>query len=281
MRIALGVEYDGTAFAGWQWQPGRRTVQEVLEGAVSQVADASTRVHCAGRTDAGVHALAQVVHFDTAAARTARAWLLGTNTALPDDLRVLWAREVPDDFNARSNAIARCYRYVILNRPMRSALLKRQVTWCFQPLDEARMQQAADHLIGEHDFSSFRAQGCQSNSPFRRMHFITVRREGERILIELAANAFLHHMVRNIVGVLMAVGAGKQQPDWAREVLAARDRTAAGVTAPADGLYLAGVCYPERFGLPRDSIFSRLPRDAARYNPAPPDDAVSLVTNSR
>lgn len=281
MRIALGVEYDGTAFAGWQWQPGRRTVQDVLEAAVSRVANESTRVHCAGRTDAGVHALAQVVHFDADAQRTPRAWLLGTNTALPDDLRILWVCEVPQDFNARSSAIARCYRYVILNRPMRSALMRRQVTWCFQPLDEVRMQQAADHLIGERDFTSFRAQGCQSNSPFRRMHFITVRREGERIVIELAANAFLHHMVRNIVGVLMAVGAGKHEPDWARVVLAERDRTAAGVTAPADGLYLAGVCYPERFGLPRDPVFSRLPPDAARYNPAPSDDAVSLVTNSR
>ncbi|MCU0734392.1 MAG: tRNA pseudouridine(38-40) synthase TruA [Methylotetracoccus sp.] len=281
MRIALGLEYDGTAFAGWQWQPGRRTVQTVLEAALGRVAAGPIRVHCAGRTDAGVHALEQVAHFDATVARSPRSWLLGTNTELPEDLRILWVREVPGDFHARYSAIARFYRYVILNRPMRSALLRRQVTWCFQPLDERRMQEAADHLIGEHDFSSFRAQGCQSVSPFRRLHFIVVRREGERVIIELAANAFLHHMVRNIVGVLTAVGAGKCRPFWAREVLEARNRSSGGITASPDGLYFGGVLYPGRFHLPADPIFSRLPPDAARYSPPIADNDVSLAANSR
>lgn len=281
MRIALGIEYDGTAFAGWQWQPGRRTVQTVLENALSRIAAEPVRVHAAGRTDAGVHAIAQVAHFDSRAERPQRAWLLGSNTELPEDIRILWTRPVPADFHARYSAIARYYRYVILNRPMKSALSRRQVTWCFQPLDECRMQRAASCLVGEHDFSSFRAQGCQSTSPFRNLHFVTVRRDGERVIIELAANAFLHHMVRNIVGVLMTIGAGKRDPEWAAEVLAARDRAAGGVTALPDGLYLGGVCYPDRFELPRDPIFSLLPRGAARYSPAHLDDDVSLAANSR
>jgi tRNA pseudouridine38-40 synthase len=238
-------------------------------------------VHAAGRTDAGVHALAQVVHFESAARRPLRAWLLGTNTELPEDVRVLWAREVPPDFHARYSAIARYYRYLILNRPVKSALRRRQVTWSFQPLDEVRMAEGAQFLVGEHDFSSFRAQDCQSRSPVRRMHFIVVRREGERIIIEMAANAFVHHMVRNIVGVLMAIGAGKCPPMWARQVLEARTRAAAGATAPADGLYLGGVFYPDRFQLPCDPIFSRLPLDAARFTASCHDVGISLAANSR
>lgn len=281
MRIALGIEYDGSAFAGWQCQPRRRTIQEVLEDALSRIAAEPVRVHAAGRTDAGVHAIEQVAHFDTGAVRPPHAWLLGTNTELPEDIRILWAREVPADFHARYSAIARYYRYVILNRPVRSALSRRQVTWCYRPLDERAMQAAANHLIGEHDFSSFRAQGCQSISPFRNMHFILVAREGDRVIIELAANAFLHHMVRNIVGVLMAIGAGKYEPSWAREVLEARDRTMGGVTAPPDGLYLAGVYYPDRFELPRDRAFLHLPADADRYSPPTSTDDVSAAANSR
>lgn len=281
MRIALGIEYDGTTFAGWQWQPGRRTIQSVLEGAVSRVAAEPVRLHCAGRTDAGVHALQQVAHFDSAADRSSRSWLLGTNTELPEDIRILWVREVPGEFHARYSAIARYYRYVILNRPMKSALRKRQVTWCFHPLDEQRMQQAAQYLVGEHDFSSFRAQGCQSTTPYRFLHFIEVRREGEEVTIELAANAFLHHMVRNIVGVLMAIGSGKREPVWARDVLDARDRSSGGVTASPDGLYLGGVCYPDLYHLPRDPVFFRLPPDAARYSPPISDNDVSPAANSR
>jgi len=266
-RIAFGLEYDGSAFAGWQWQRDRRTIQACVEEAVSKVAAERVDVVCAGRTDAGVHALEQVVHFDTSARREMRSWLLGANTELPEDVRVIWVREVDGEFHARYSAIARFYRYVILNRPMKSALLRRQVTWHYHELDVERMQEAAKHLIGEHDFSSFRAQGCQSKSPRRIMHFIQVRREGERVVIELAANAFLHHMVRNIAGVLMEIGSGKQAPAWAEAVLAARDRKLAGVTAPPDGLYLGGVYYPERFGIPRHPVFDRLPANASRYVP--------------
>lgn len=266
-RIALGLEYDGSAFAGWQWQRDRRTVQACVEGAVGKVAAEPIDVVCAGRTDAGVHALEQVVHFDTAARREMRSWLLGVNTALPEDVRVLWAREVGKDFHARYSAIARFYRYVILNRAMKSALLRRQVTWHYHALEVEQMQEAAIHLIGEHDFSSFRAQACQSRSPRRSMHFIHVYRESEEVVIELAANAFLHHMVRNIAGVLMEIGAGKRDPAWAKTVLEARDRNAAGITAPPDGLYLGGVFYPERFGIARHAVFDRLPANAGRYIP--------------
>jgi tRNA pseudouridine38-40 synthase len=268
MRIALGIEYDGSAFAGWQWQPGKRTVQAAVDQAVGRVADAPVQAVCAGRTDAGVHALEQVVHFDTQARRTPYSWVMGGNTELPEDVRVLWAREVDASFHARYSAIARYYRYLILNRPMKSALRRRQATWHYPPLDLEPMRAAARYLIGEHDFSSFRAQGCQSKSPCRRMHFIHVRREeGDQVVIELCANAFLHHMVRNIAGVLMAIGAGKRPPQWAREVLLARDRTQGGVTAPADGLYLGGVCYPERYGIARHPVFQHLPQDASRYIP--------------
>jgi len=268
-RVVLGIEYDGSAFAGWQVQRDRRTVQACLERAVAKVATAPVELVCAGRTDAGVHALQQVAHFDSAARRDQRSWMLGINCNLPDDVRVLWARPAVADFHARSSAIARYYRYVILNRGMRSALGPRQTTWCYYPLDAERMQAAADHLIGDHDFSSFRAQGCQSNSPRRFMHRIRVRREGDRVTLEICANAFLHHMVRNIAGVLMEIGAGKREPEWTRELLERKDRSLAGVTAPAAGLYLAGVLYPEHCGLPRDPWFDQLPPGIDRYRPAP------------
>lgn len=267
MRIALGIEYDGSAFAGWQWQSGERTIQAAVEQALSHVADTPIQVVCTGRTDAGVHAIEQVVHFDTKVWRSERSWLLGANTALPDDVRILWVREAAPHFHARLSAIARFYRYEILNRPMRSALRRCQVTWCHSQLDVEKMREGAACLIGEHDFSSFRAQQCQSRSPYRRLHFLHVRREGDRVIIDIAANAFLHHMVRNIVGVLMAVGVGKHDPAWVGEVLAVRDRKQGGVTAPPDGLYLGGVCYPEEFGLARDPVFEYLPADARRYDP--------------
>lgn len=272
MRIAIGIEYDGSAFAGWQWQPGRRTVQSTVEEALSRVAAEPVRVVCAGRTDAGVHATEQVAHFDTGVYRKPHSWLMGTNTELPEDVRVLWAREVAEEFHARYSAIARVYRYVILNRPMKSALQRRQVTWHYAPLDVEAMRKAAEYLIGEHDFSSFRAQDCQSRSPNRFMHFIHVRREDDQVIIELCANAFLHHMVRNIAGVLMEIGAGRRPPEWADEVLQARNRKAGGVTAPADGLYLAGIYYPESFGIARHAIFEHLPEDAHRYTPLDPSE---------
>jgi tRNA pseudouridine38-40 synthase len=266
-RIVLGIEYDGASYAGWQRQRHALTVQESVETAVARVADEGVDVVCAGRTDAGVHALEQVVHFDTSARRELRSWVLGINANLPDDIRVLWARELDEDFHSRYSAIARFYHYVILNRPMRSALQPRQTTWSFYPLDEARMQSGADYLIGEHDFSSFRAQGCQSNSPWRIMHFIRLRREGDRVIMDICANAFLHHMVRNIAGVLMEVGCGKREPEWVKELLEVRDRNQGGVTAPPDGLYLGGIYYPERFGLPRHAVFDWLPEGVTRHVP--------------
>lgn len=265
-RIVLGIEYDGSAFFGWQWQTARRTVQSELEIALSQIADEPITVICAGRTDAGVHALEQVVHFDTQAERSMYSWMMGGNTHLPDDIRIIWTQQADFDFHARYSAIARFYRYVILNRPMKSALLRKQVTWCFQPLDAEKMHRAAQYLIGDHDFSSFRAQGCQSKSPCRMMHFIDVYREQEKVIMDISANAFLHHMVRNIAGVLMEIGMDKQPVDWAQELLLIKDRDQGGVTAPPDGLYLGGVYYPEHYGIMRHPVFDKLPPDAKRFN---------------
>ena len=265
-RIVLGIEYDGSAFFGWQHQSARRTVQDELEKALSKVANEPVTVICAGRTDAGVHAFEQVVHFDTRSERLMHAWLMGGNSYLPEDVRILWAHPATGDFHARYSAIARFYRYIILNRPMKSALLRRQVTWCYYPLDEAKMHRAAQHLIGDHDFSSFRAQGCQSKSPRRIMHFIDVYREQDKVVIDISANAFLHHMVRNIAGVLMEIGTGKQPVDWSRQLLAVRDREQGGVTAPPHGLYLGGVYYPEHYGIARHPVFAKLPPDARRFD---------------
>jgi len=250
MRIALGVEYDGTAFHGWQFQGDVRSVQETLQGALGKVADHTLTVHCAGRTDTGVHATGQVVHFDTSARRPPRSWLLGANVNLPDDVNLLWVREVADDFHARFCAIGRHYRYLILNRPTRSALWRGRATWIHQPLDEQAMQRAAQALVGTHDFSSYRALACQAKHPRRTIHRIQVSRQGDRVTIEVHANAFLHHMVRNIAGVLLAIGKGDRDEGWAREILELRDRTRGGVTAPPQGLYLTRVDYPRKFSLP-------------------------------
>lgn len=256
MRIALGLEYNGRDFAGWQLQAddaqGRsvRTVQGVLEVALANVADAPIRVHVAGRTDAGVHASAQVAHFDTDATRTTYSWVRGANSNLPGDVAVLWAREAAPTFHARFSATGRTYRYVILNRSARPALLAGRVSWDYRPLDVARMQIAAAHLLGAHDFTSFRAMQCQAKNPVRELRRLELVRSGEYVTLTIEANAFLHHMVRNIAGVLAAIGAGEREPEWAATVLAARDRTAAGVTAPPDGLYLAAIEYPAHFDLP-------------------------------
>jgi tRNA pseudouridine38-40 synthase len=256
MRIALGIEYDGSGFQGWQIQDGTRTVQGCLELALSRVADHTIRTVCAGRTDAGVHATAQVVHFDSMAERSARSWIFGGNAHLPPDVSILWAKPVAPDFHARFGAIRRDYRYLIINRPTRPALFSGHSSWEYRALDVEPMREAARHLLGEHDFSSFRALACQAKSPVRTVHRLEVSRDGERVYIDIAANAFLHHMVRNIAGVLMAVGMGKRSPLWAKKVLEARDRTVGGVTAPPNGLYLVAVEYPARFGLPP---FSRCP----------------------
>ncbi len=251
VRIALGVQYDGSDFQGWQAQrPEVRTVQSSLEQAISTVADHPIRLICAGRTDAGVHGIGQVVHFDTTANRPERAWVLGGNSNLPSDISLSWACPVAEDFHARFSALARRYRYLILDRSDRSALWRKRATWCRRPLDAERMQIAGRALLGEHDFSSFRAAECQARQPVREIRELTVRRADGGVVLEVEANAFLHHMVRNIAGVLMAIGVGERPIEWAREVLAQCDRTQGGVTAPADGLYLVTVRYPERFGLP-------------------------------
>jgi tRNA pseudouridine38-40 synthase len=249
-RIALGLEYDGRGYAGWQAQAGLTTVQGVTEAALSSVADEPIRLVCAGRTDAGVHAVGQVAHFDTRARRTMRGWALGANTNLPPDVSIHWAREVPEDFHARYSAERRTYCYLILNRGTRSALARGRATLIHHRLDEQRMAEAAAHLTGEHDFSAFRAAECQARTPVRRLEELAVERRGEWIIVRSTANAFLHHMVRNIVGLLIAVGRGSAEPLWAREVLASRDRTLGAATAPPDGLYLWRVRYPEAFALP-------------------------------
>jgi tRNA pseudouridine38-40 synthase len=254
-RVALGVEYDGSAFSGWQSQHHARTVQQCVEEAVSKVADEPIRLHCAGRTDAGVHGLGQVVHFDTRALRSERAWVLGTNANLPDDVAVQWAQPVADDFHARFSATGRHYRYLILRRPARSALWRSRAVWTHRALDVARMQEAGQCLIGRHDFTSFRALACQAKSPVRTLRYLSLARRGELIELRVGADGFLHHMVRNIAGVLMAVGRGDRPVDWTRELLRLRDRARGGVTAPPHGLYLAGVDYPAHFGLPvRDDV---------------------------
>ncbi len=251
MRIAVGVEYDGSNFSGWQLQKhGERTVQEELEKALSRVANHPVRVYCAGRTDTGVHATGQVVHFDTDAERDERAWVFGANANLPKDVAVLWAKPVSDEFHARFSAQSRAYRYVIFTRHVRPTFLAYRVTWHHRELDVERMAEAGRALIGEHDFSSYRAVACQAKSPVRSLYKLEVSRQGPFIFIDLEANGFLHHMVRNIAGVLMAIGEGERPIEWSREVLEARDRTLGGVTAQPYGLYLTEVGYPSEFGLP-------------------------------
>lgn len=266
MRFVLGVEYDGSRYCGWQRQKDKRSIQAMLEAALSSVAGRAVSVVCAGRTDAGVHARGQIVHFDVDVLRDARAWVLGSNSQLPNDIRVTGARQIKSDFHARYCANARYYRYVINNRTIRSALFPTQETWIYHPLDQNLMQQAARYLIGEHDFSSFRSSHCQSKSTNRWLYILDITRDADHVVLELVANAFLHHMVRNIAGVLIDIGLRKAPPVWIRDVLDARDRNAAGVTASAHGLYLTGVDYPDHFGLSSDPIFKRLPKDTKRYD---------------
>jgi tRNA pseudouridine38-40 synthase len=250
VRLALGIEYDGAGFNGWQTQADGRSVQDAVERALAEIAGGPMSTICAGRTDAGVHAIDQVIHFDTMVERPLGAWVRGANRFLPATVAVRWAHAVPDEFHARYAARRRRYDYWILNDAVRAPLAHGRATWIFQSLDEAAMQRAADLLVGTHDFTSFRAAECQAASPVRELHELTVRRFGRWLRISATANAFLHHMVRNIVGALVYVGMGRHSPSWIEDVLAARDRSRAAPTLGAEGLYLARVEYDARFDLP-------------------------------
>lgn len=256
-RIALGVEYDGTDFVGWQTQSNGRSVQETLETAITAVAARAVRIRAAGRTDTGVHASGQVIHFDADVARTPRQWALGINSNLPDDVAVQWAQPVGEDFDARRSALSRRYRYSILIAPTRPVLLRRHVWWLHEALDCAAMTQASRALIGEHDFSAFRAANCQSVSPVRELKTISIDHRDSLVEIDFVANAFLYRMVRNLVGMLVEIGRGKAPPQWAEAVLSGRDRAKAAATAPARGLTLVEVTYPERFRLPGGTAIIR------------------------
>ncbi len=258
-RIALGLQYEGTPWQGWQTQPHRQTVQDTLEAALAQFCQCPVPTTCAGRTDAGVHASGQVVHFDTEARRELFSWVRGVNAFLPPSVAVRWAAEVDggdDGFHARFSATARTYHYVIYNHPVRSPLWAGRAGWVFRPLDASLMMEAAQALVGEHDFSAFRAAECQALSPVRAMQSITVQRNRDLVVVTLRANAFLHHMVRNIVGSLIQVGNGNRQAGWIAELLAGRNRELAAPTFSPDGLYLAKVDYDARWALPetQDSL---------------------------
>lgn len=250
MRLAAGIEYDGSGFYGWQRQRQSPTVQECLERALGRVANHPVSVHSAGRTDTGVHACCQVVHFDTPARRSEHSWVLGCNTDLEAGISVLWVRPVGADFHARFSAVARRYRYRIINRRARPALERQRAAWVRVPLDADAMHQAAQGLVGEHDFSSFRASGCQSRTPVRRIHSLSVKRYENELVIDIEANAFVYHMVRNIAGTLIMTGRGDRPTDWPTEVLKAADRRLAGPTAPAQGLYFVEPVYPPGTCLP-------------------------------
>lgn len=249
--IAVGVEYQGTAYCGWQRQKHCDSVQQALESALSNIANEPIELSCAGRTDTGVHAIGQVAHFSTASVRPDKAWVQGVNTQLPSDVRVTWVKHMPQEFHARFSATARQYRYVIFNRNVHSAVLSGRVTWENRLLDEKRMHAAAQDLLGEHDFSSFRAAGCQARHARREIQSIAVSRVGAFVFIDIQANAFLHHMVRNIAGTLMEIGRHEKSTGWVKTLLERKDRTQAGMTAPAEGLYFVNAFYPEKWGVPK------------------------------
>jgi tRNA pseudouridine38-40 synthase len=260
MRIALGLSYQGTRYAGWQSQPEGNTVQDQLERALGLFCDQPIRTMCAGRTDSGVHALMQVAHFDTTAEREEHSWVRGPNSFLPPDIAVQWARQVPDAFHCRTHALARRYAYVLLESPVRPSVEVGRAGWVFRPLDPAAMERAAQTLLGEHDFSSFRAAQCQSHTPVKTLRRIHIQRRGALWRFEFEANAFLHHMIRNIMGCLVAIGQGTKPPEWMREVLQARSRAAAAPTFSPDGLYFLGPVYEARWGLPeRTPAYDWLP----------------------
>ena len=257
-RVALVVEYNGRAYHGWETQKTGPTVQAALEQALSRIATEPVRTICAGRTDSGVHARAQVIHFDCNFVRPEKAWLMGTNTHLPDDIVVRWAGQVSRDFHARFSARRRRYRYVIYNHRVAPGIVRGLVTWECRALNAARMAEGAAYLLGRHDFEAYRARSCQSKTAIRTLYDCRVTAADDYILIDVEANAFLQHMVRNIAGVLMHIGMGKREPRWALQVLQGRDRALGGVTAPPDGLYLDAVFYPDAFQIP--SVFPRTAR---------------------
>ena len=250
MRFALGLEYDGRPWCGWQSQPGGCAVQDQLEKALMQVAGHPVRTHVAGRTDAGVHALLQVAHFDSAVSRPVSAWVRGVNSHLPGSIRVRWARAVPDEFHARFSARGRSYQYLLINGPVAPAILDGKAGWHHRPLDVEAMQAAASCLVGEHDFSAFRAAQCQAKSPVKRLHRAEVGRMGDYLVFNFSGSAFLHHQVRNMVGALVYVGHGSYPPEWMSTLLAERNRAHAPPTFSPAGLYLSGVDYDEQWGLP-------------------------------
>lgn len=254
MRYALGLEYDGSAFLGWQIQRQEPTVQACLEQAVGVVADHEVRVQGCGRTDTGVHASCQIAHFDSAAERSERSWVLGINSHLPAGISVLWVKQVEEDFHARFAAYARSYQYRILNRWVRPALEANYLCWHRKPLDADLMHATAQCLVGEHDFSAFRASGCQASHAVREIHGISVQRIGNRVILDITANGFLYHMVRNIVGNLLEIGSNEQQAAWLKQLLEGQDRTRAAATAPAHGLYFMGARYPDKYALPASVI---------------------------
>jgi tRNA pseudouridine38-40 synthase len=260
MRLALGITYNGQAYEGWQSQPSGRTVQDRLESALAEFATQPVSTVCAGRTDAGVHGLMQVVHFDTDLHRETFSWVRGTNRFLPPDIGVQWAQPVSDAFHSRASAIARRYAYVVLESPVRPSLESGRVGWVFRPLDGAVMRQAAAELVGQHDFTSFRASACQARSPVKTMKKIEISRRGAYWRFEFEADAFLHHMIRNIMGCLLAIGQGQQASGWMNQVLAARDRDAAAPTFAPDGLYFLGPVYGPEWNLPsRTAAYDSLP----------------------
>lgn len=260
VRLALGISYNGLQYQGWQSQSSGLTVQDKLEKALGEFSNQRVSILCAGRTDAGVHGLMQVIHFDTPLDRPPNAWVRGPNALLSHDIAVQWAQVVPPEFHCRASALSRRYAYVVLNSPVRPSMDQGRVGWVYRPLDQERMQQAAQHLLGEHDFTSFRASACQALSPIKRLMRIAITHRGAYWRFEFEANAFLHHMIRNLMGCLIMVGDGRQSPDWIKDVLAARNRDAAAPTFSPNGLYFLGPRYAPHWGLPdHPSLLDGLP----------------------
>ncbi|WP_346798523.1 tRNA pseudouridine(38-40) synthase TruA [Halomonas sp. Bachu 37] len=253
-RLAMGVEYDGSGYCGFQRLKHAASVQATLEKALTRIAGADVRIHASGRTDSGVHATRQIIHFDPPVARSEKAWVFGANSYLPRDVAVHWVKAVPDTFDSRRKALGRRYRYVLLNQISRPVLERHNVTWCRDPLDAEAMHEAAQALVGENDFSSFRAAGCQSKTPWRHMHFVEVKRHGPLVVIDIQGNAFLHHMIRNIAGALVSVGRGEQDKAHLARLLALKDRKQGDVTAPACGLHFVDSLYDPQFDLPKEPL---------------------------